>query len=118
MFFKKYKIQQFHEPETNIEYYGLFKRAGWKGKGYGMGWYGAEYYTFAKLIAYAPLDTKECIRKKCWYRKILIFSILAEDVIKAKSDEEAIKIFEKYVEERYLKERENEWQKRLKVSIT
>lgn len=96
---KKYKIQIFNDPETFEQKIGLFKRATWKGEGHGMGWYGAEYYLFAKMIAFATKTYNDCVYEKKFYRKLSIYSIMTEEIIKAKSDKDAIIKFEQYLSE-------------------
>jgi len=97
---RTYKIQTFNDPKTGRERIGLFKRATWRGEGHGMGWYGAEYYVFAKIIAFVPKGENKIIRERKSYRKVSIVSIMAEECIKAISDEDAIQKFQQYLNEK------------------
>lgn len=73
----------------------LFKERTWIGKGYGMGWYGAEFYQNAHAIAYLDEESHKVVTCDTHYSEVNIFSIYTEDGVKATTDAEAIEQFKK-----------------------
>lgn len=71
----------------------LFKERTWFGVGHCQGWYGAEFYSNAHVLAYFDDSNKEVVVCDLRYPKICIFSIYTEDRLHASTDEEAIEQF-------------------------
>lgn len=73
----------------------LVKEHDWDGRGYAMGWYAAEFYTNAHVIAYLDEIAHKVCKCDQHFKEIQIFSIYQEHTITAESDEEAIMQFSK-----------------------
>ncbi|MBO5388697.1 MAG: hypothetical protein J6A59_11255 [Lachnospiraceae bacterium] len=106
---KIYTVVDIHDEELCSEYeqsvIALFEgEPEWKGEGYGMGWYGAEYFLNATMIGYYVIESKNIVDFKAkhidgdyeciyTYDKVNIGGKLRAVKLKAKDNKQALKKF-------------------------
>lgn len=100
---KKYMyVEATHKYINNgKEFIGLFRGGYPTGKGYGMGWYGAEYLRFTRCLAV----NKEHYNK--FLPQISISTMLRIENFHANNDKEARKKFTQIIAERNMKNKSN-----------
>lgn len=79
----------------------LFAEHGFVGKGNFCGWYGAEFYTNARMIAICRGERRADNIQVCneVYREIEIWSCMVEEPIMAENDEKAVEKFKELMRE-------------------
>lgn len=95
----KYTINQVRDNDTT--YVALFAEHGFEGKGNFCGWYGAEFYTDARMIAFCkgertPENIQNCNKV---YKEVQIWSCIVEQPLEANNDKEAIDKFTEIMRE-------------------
>lgn len=95
----KYTINQVRDNDT--KYVALFAEHEFEGKGNFCGWYGAEFYTDARMIAFCkgeriPENIQNCNEV---YREVQIWSCIVEQPFEANNDKEAIDKFTEIMRE-------------------
>ena len=103
---KKYYINEVRLPESSwdIMCIGLFDNNSWDGEGNFCGWYGAEYYKNATLLAHYTIKNPHSYQPKGqnhlkniidnkFFKKVYIGSSYWEKILEAENDNIAIKKF-------------------------